>query len=218
MTLADLHQKHKNDDIYVLGSGPSLGYISPGFLKDKVVICVNNTIDYVSEAHYLYLIAKEPTTKMQKQVVEKGGLLVTCPFRCGNRRCGKNVILDPDKTVMFAGRIGCVQNERQRKYLEKSASTLYTGVHLAAFMGAKAVVLIGHDCGTLDGEVHASDYDKVGAQTPPDRYKSWMCSLSVEHNTLRLKKILKELYDVEVYSLNPFINFGLEGHKYESFS
>ena len=33
-----------------------------------------------------------------------------------------------------------------------SGSTITTAIHLAAHMGAKYIILLGHDCGTLDGE------------------------------------------------------------------
>ena len=38
---------------------------------------------------------------------------------------------------------------------------------------------------------------------------------TIESNTLEVKKKIKEVYNCNIYSLNPFINFGLEGHKYE---
>jgi hypothetical protein len=31
-------------------------------------------------------------------------------------------------------------------------------MHLAAYMGAKNIILIGHDCGTLNGEPNFKDY------------------------------------------------------------
>jgi len=39
---------------------------------------------------------------------------------------------------------------------------------------------------------------------------------SIETQTLKVKERVKEEYGSNVYSLNPFINFGLEGHRYTS--
>jgi len=41
-------------------------------------------------------------------------------------------------------------------------------------------------------------------------------SNNIEAHTLALKRRLKEVYGTNVYSLNPFINFNLEGHEYSS--
>jgi len=218
MFLSDLCAIHTDQDIYVLGSGPSLGYVSERFFNDKIVICVNNTIDFVSKAQHLYLVAKEPTIKMQEQIREKNGILVTCERRFGAKG-ETNQILHPYYTIFFkpeegSSKYGVCQITR----LERAASTIATAIHLAGFMGAKAVMLIGHDCGTLDGQVHVEGYDKSEAVTPESYYPKWMKQFCVEQQTLVLKQILKAKYGTEIYSVNPFINFGLEGHSYQSFS
>ena len=215
--LSKLRLKHKAQDVYVLGSGPSLGYVNDRFLNDKIIICVNNTIDFVTEAQHMYLVAKEPTRKMQEQIRQKNGLLVTCERRFGGRGAD-NEILYPDQTVLFQPREGAIKDVDQLTCLERSASTMSTAIHLAAFLGAKTILLIGHDCGKLDEKVHADDYDKSEAVTPESYYSKWMGQFCVEQQTLVLKQILKIKYDIEMYSVNPFINFGLEGHSYQSFS
>ena len=45
-----------------------------------------------------------------------------------------------------------------------------------------------------------------------------MSGLTIESNTLEVKKKIKEVYNCNIYSLNPFINFGLEGHKYDKYT
>ena len=87
-------------------------------------------------------------------------------------------------------------------------------------MGAKYIILVGHDCGTLDGEPNFNGYHddstysiSHGNEEPKEKYKLWLSE--IEEQTITLKKLLKEKYGCEIYSLNPFINFGLEGHRYE---
>ena len=48
-------------------------------------------------------------------------------------------------------------------------------------------------------------------------YKKWMIKNKIEMKTLKIKKVLKEKWNVHVYSLNPFINYNLEGHKFKPF-
>ena len=38
-----------------------------------------------------------------------------------------------------------------------------------------------------------------------------------ELDSEQVKEKIYDVYGVPIYSLNPFWNFGLEGHKYESF-
>jgi len=64
--------------------------------------------------------------------------------------------------------------------------------------------MVGADCGTLDGEHRVAGY--------PDGDKLWV--LYNEHHAL-MKAWLQREYDVTVYSLNPFINFNLEGHTFK---
>jgi hypothetical protein len=119
-----------------------------------------------------------------------------------------------------------------------SASTFATAVHLAAYMGARRIYLAGHDCGTLDGQVNFAGYhDEATLATWSDRrfkgkgpeyrkhltsrYTSWLTGggilgdLNIENDTIALKSLLRERYGVGVHSINPFINFGLEGHAYD---
>jgi hypothetical protein len=37
----------------------------------------------------------------------------------------------------------------------------------------------------------------------------------IETSTIQLRTRIKEVYGCNLYSLNPFVNFGIEGHKYE---
>tara|TARA_Y100000593_G_C4082470_1_gene224508 strand:+ start:35 stop:310 length:276 start_codon:yes stop_codon:yes gene_type:complete len=82
-------------------------------------------------------------------------------------------------------------------------------------MGAKNIILCGHDCGTIDGQVTIKDYYKniSPVQGSLRHYNHWLTK-SIEGHTIALKKKVKEIYGANVFSLNPFINMGLEGHAY----
>ena len=218
MKLAALKHKHSNEDIYVVGSGPTLNYIATSFFVNKIVICVNHTINHIPSARALYLIAKEPTKSMQQSAANKNALIVMCKHHSGVAKNPLNEKFHPDRTVIFAAKPNVAHRKDQMEALERSSSTIISGIHLAAYMDAKNIILVGHDCGTIDKEAHVSGYSKEKAVMQGDgAYKKWMKKNKVEIKTLKIKEILKEHYDINLYSLNPFINFGLEGHKYERF-
>tara|TARA_Y100000034_G_scaffold134066_1_gene201500 strand:- start:7380 stop:8048 length:669 start_codon:yes stop_codon:yes gene_type:complete len=215
-TIKPLFKKNEGEDIYVLGSGPSLGFVDPSFFENKIVVAVNNTVHYVNGCKALYAIAKEPNATMQQAIKDKDGLLI-----CTLKKCGMgqhfNKINFPGRTHIFGPKCGIAENTEQKEALEYSNSTIVSGIHLAAFLGAKNIILVGHDCGTIDEEIHAPDYDKSTAQTPDEKYANWMKGRHIEKQTLQFKKIIKKEWGVNIYSLNPFINYNLEGHTFKSF-
>ena len=100
-------------------------------------------------------------------------------------------------------------------FLCVSFSTITTSIHFAYHIGAKNIILVGVDHGTLDGKHTFDGYYKNIKESPWgnwDQYKSWLKQLNKD--TIAIKKRINQL-GTNVYSLNPFINFSLEGHKYE---
>lgn len=215
--LKSLKNKHPNRDIYILGSGPSLSFIDSSFLHGKIVICINHTIELpivTKKTPHLYLVAKEPTKKMHDAAKNKNALIVMCHTHSGNKGAPKNEMYYPDITVLFSAIGGCITNKTQTTKLERSTSTIISGMHLAVFMGCKNILLIGHDCGSLNGERHVDGYSKEGAVNPTGKYHAWISGHNIEGKTIKFKKAIKNLYGVNTYSINPFINFGLEGNSF----
>jgi len=210
-----LKNKHLNSDIYVIGSGPSLSFIDPSFFDNKIVVCINYTIEKVSSPE-LYLVAKEPSEQMQIVANQKNATIVMCERHSGVPKNSLNIVYFPERTYIFEPMIGCIKN-RPDKMLERSSSTIVTGMHLAAFMGAKNIMLVGHDCGWIDKEMHCEKYNKKDAVMRGEGYIKWMKSNKVEQKSIDAKKQLKQFYKCNVYSINPFINFNLENHKFKTF-
>lgn len=217
-SISKLKDKHPKSDIYVIGSGPSLNFIDASFFSNKIVICVNGTISHVSNFAEAYLVAKEPHETMQDMAFKKKASIVMCLHHSGVETNPLNKVCYPDITYVFKPMQSIIKDTKQTDALERSSSTIVTGIHLAAFLGAKNVILVGHDCGFINGNVHVTGYDKKHAVTKGgNAYNKWMANNKVEKKSIEAKKLLKQFYDVNVYSLNPFINFGLEGNKYKAF-
>lgn len=209
---------HKNKDIYVIGSGKSLDFIDTSFFDNKITIGVNQvlkkvycqynvrkelkffeeSLSFLKQDNILFL--SEGCTSYKKEYIEK------------NHPEDKRIVLfkhQENKLVLKE-----LPNENE---IVVSWSTITSAIHIAAYMGAKNIILVGHDCGTLDNECNFSGYHTQKtlslSHKNGEAYKKWVPK--IEEQTITLKKLLKEKYNCNVYSLNPFINFGLEGHKYQ---
>ena len=95
-----------------------------------------------------------------------------------------------------------------------SYSTITSAIHLAAFMGAANILLVGHDCGRVDGELKFAGYfESDFQQSNPGFYEQFIGN--IEPQTLVLRDRIGEVYGgCRVYSLNPWVNLGLEGHRW----
>ena len=209
--ISELKNIHNGYDIYVVASGASAGYITPGFFDNKIAIGVNeiwkrfNNLDYIVRKESVRMDASVLASKSM------GFKLIASRHSCGTLHYPKNEGMD----YMFDH-----HDNKQRNInldvigtdkIVVSYSTITSAIHIAAYMGAANIILIGHDCGTLDDQINISVY----AESPygKDFYREFITQ--IEPQTLVLRERIKEVYDCNVYSLNPFINFGLEGHEYK---
>jgi len=94
-----------------------------------------------------------------------------------------------------------------------SWSSITSGMHLGAYMGAKNIIMIGQDSGSINDKYWVDGYhhynksqDKLDFEI--EKVKKF------EQQSITVKEVLKELYGCNIHSLNPFINYNLEGHKY----
>jgi hypothetical protein len=201
--LKDLVDIWEGETVYVLGSGSSLNFIDPAFFDDKKCVAINfvgrefGLKNFVTFTHYVNDAVEvasafpdfpvvllrwkedEPSTSHIKNIVSI--------YQSATPPGDSFTPYDFDGEGLLFG-----------------SSSLHGGMHFAVLMGAKNIVLVGADCGTIDGEHRVAGY--------VDGWKPW----NVYEQHLRLmKQWLKEVYDCNVYSLNPFVNFNLEGHKFE---
>ena len=85
--------------------------------------------------------------------------------------------------------IHSLPNENQ---LIVSYSTITSGIHLAAHMGAKNIILVGHDCGSINNECNFKNYHiKTMKQKNEDEYKKWLNK--IETQTIDLKRMLRNI-------------------------
>lgn len=209
--LQELKNIHAEEDAWVIAAGPSAGLIDPAFFDGKLTIGVNRIWDRFD---VYYLVIKEGT--VLDDALESGAVVVASHYHCGALGASENE--DPAGRDFYRfdhadNKIRTIDpDEIGGDRLVVSYSTITSAIHLAAYMGAANIILVGHDCGTLDGERNFNEYPDP-LSSDPDFYGRFL--KEIEPQTVELKRLLKSEYGCRIYSLNPFINFGLEGARYE---
>lgn len=208
--LKDIHKGH---DVYVIASGASAGFVDPEFFRNKYTIGVN---DVWKRFYYLDYIVRKDANRMTGTADfcrHTGTKLIVSKYNAGNFNSGLNdlkhadYVFEHDNNEHTSVNLDVVGTDK----IIVSYSTITSAIHLAAYMGAENIIIVGHDCGLLDGKMNMDEYP-----TSPfgDKFYSKFISV-IEPQTKAVRQRIKDVYGCNLYSLNPFLNFGLEDHIYE---
>ena len=210
-TFDDLRFNWHGETAWVVGSGSTLGFVDPLFFHGKRTIAVNHSAQVHGFApsfvfsHYHSII---------KDALLPQSIGVTLRRDTVTR---EEWVDQPLNVVLFdspyedpAGP-GWDPFERPDGDLLYGSTSLHGAMHLAAHLGASHAVLVGADCGWLDGHDRIAGYP--AGENPPEK----VLGIFERHNR-RMKQWLKERYRIDVYSLNPFLNLNLEGHEFRGAS
>lgn len=203
---------YKGADVYVLASGASLGFFDPDIFADKVCVCVNNVgktlglASYFTVTHYHLDAVNNARWRPDLPVIAPtADLGAGGPEEWrGGAITEPNIYFFDTNPQMF----GAFDPDRHwptdPEWLAAGPTSLHMTMHFAAYLGAKTIWLVGADCGLVDGASNVNGY------RPGDNpMQVWQDALPRVANVLRSK-------GVRVHSLNPFVNFALEGHAYRS--
>lgn len=205
---------HKGHDVYVIASGASAGFINPAFFENKWSIGVNEVWKRF-DPDYLLRKESQRADEAWEYCQSSGAKMIVSEWSCGSQSCGKNDLTKCDYWFEHG------ENKMQKLDLSiigtdkiiVSFSTITSAIHLAAYMGASNIILVGHDCGTLDGKQNFPEYPEPIHEKGRKFYKSFLGM--IEPQTKAIRERIRQVYGCNIYSLNPFLNFGLEGHEYE---
>ena len=191
--LEELKDKHKGEDIWGICAGSSMNYISSDFFENKLVIGQNDVFKHYPCDYVLMKDCMEEP-RFPRAIHDNA-------YVCNHNK----------RVKTFEEELSGLSDEE----IIVSRSSVTSLIHVAAYMGAKNIILVGHDCGRLDGDLYYDGYteqDWISAGNWVDADK-FMGELEVQ--TQAVRAFLKQKYDCNIHSLNPFLNFGLEGHIYE---
>lgn len=205
---------HKNEDIYIIASGKSIDFIDKSFFDNKILIGINQSYKYimpkylVRKEHEFIDIVLKNTDENVLHFISKGNCGGLKKLISNNYKNKENIII-----YNHNQNIHDLKELPEDNKLVVSYSTITTGIHLAAYMGAKNIILVGHDCGTINGESNFKCYYDNNINADKNiNYYNWLKEIS--SHTVKLKKLLKQKYNCNVLSLNPFVNLRLENNKF----
>ena len=220
--LSILKNVHINKDVWILASGSSMNFISDSFFDNKITIALNRVCKYFQSS---YIVFKEFNLELHKQILtNKSAKIICSKHRYGN--LGEPINNFDFDYYFFehtsqVGRQGIPDgwpdvNEINTTHdnIVVSYSTITSALHIAAYMGAKNIIICGHDCGTIDGKSTIDGYydDTKPQHGNEENYISWLGE--IENHTVLVSEKLKEIYGCNIHSLNPFVNFNFEGRNY----
>lgn len=170
-----LFQQFQNKDIYIFGNGPSLFQINPEDYKDKICFGINFSFEFMPYMDYIFVHVIETYQAIQKVVDNRKLVLPDTLVRQWYRDSNKNIKPNRIQTQNEKAYIYPCQNPAERNInkkhvlLEKGteiftwSTTTHSAIHLAAYMGAKNIFLIGVDYQLFpNGKVHfESKYSSI---------------------------------------------------------
>ena len=196
MRISKLYGKFKNSTAYIVGTGPSLRLFPLDFLKGKPCIGLNQAWRHLPLA---YSITVHPELVLDYQK-EKSPNLTTWIVK---RKAPMNSLSLDDKNfyVFETGQddLGLVKNRTPDKLII-SRGIQCTALDMAARMGAKTIIMVGVDMGSLDGDHHGHDQHVRFHGVDPDlAYKEY------RHHTAKVRKVLRDEFSIDVLTLSPFL-------------
>jgi len=218
--VAQLKDLHKDQDIWVLGSGSSLNYIDKSFFDNKITVTINEVIEcYLPTSTYMVTKYHQVANQIASQYKNTKVIVSHKQYGNNNNKTGMTETKFDNLYIFYHN-----QNQANSTPIKKlipmeddhliaSWSSITSGIHLAAHMGAKNIILVGHDGGAIDGRNWVDGYSH---NDKPENQQESTAARNIEFQkaTIELKEILKEVYGCNIHSLNPFISLKLEGHTF----
>ena len=201
----------KGQLVFVFGSGKSLDYINPRMFDGQPCVATNRVgktfglKEYFTVTHHYEAGEFYPALGIDQPIITPDRdttKLEMSPLG------DKNNVFRYKASRQYFSNFNVQQHwPRDHDTLVVGSTGLHSAMHFAQFAGASTIILVGADTGRLDGETNFGDYLRSG----PETQQSWVAW--EQHNRQVADRIRS--MGCAVHSLNPFINFGLEGHTFE---
>lgn len=225
--ISDFKNKHLGEDIWIICAGSSMNYIDTSFFDNKITLGVNKV---GKKYRCKYAILKDLVKNGAKEIAEcesppfnsdyvfasewdKGGLV---PYLNTDPSLNKLYEKYPDKFYFYKHIKNGFKDESafdMEDHFFISTSTISTAVHVSAYMGAKNIMICGHDLLSIDNKMYFDEYGK-----PPTKgMQDFFINRDIHADTKLVRERVKEIYGCNVHTLNPFIGYDMEGLAFNRF-
>ena len=202
---------HRGETLWVLASGASLDYIDPAFFDDKTCVCVNKVgltlglREFYTVTHYwldaIIVGEKHPGLPI---ITTRDCLVTTGPEVAPYEPTDANIYKFATGPQMYGAFDPDLHWPEDPDALVVGPTGLHMTMHFAQYLGAATIILVGADCGHLGGKSNFTGY-AVG----DNPMGVWQRTLPGVADQIRKR-------GTAVHSLNPFVNFALEGTSFHS--
>ena len=211
--VSDLKNIHRGEDVYVLGSGSTMNHLAQDFFDNKITIGVNRICRFF---RCNYTIAKDHLGL--GEILDSGehGKVVLSKHRYGNNAELINTT-DIDHYIFdhpcnnhtpnpYCPDLSVITKDSDK--IVVSNSTITSAIHLAAYMGAKNIVLCGHDCCEINGKSWVNGYyDHV--KPVHQNQKGYNDFLDrIKQHTIDVKGKISKEFGCNILTLSPFLFHG----------
>lgn len=200
---------HAGETLWVVGSGATAGYVPSRFFDDKTVVAVNYAGTVLGLRRF-YSVSNHhddaqtiATTRPGLPVITSEVEQVPAGDSTGVTADATNIVKVPTITQPFASFDTRKHWPTDPDLFTVGPTSLHMALRWAWYLGAAHIVLVGADCGDLDGAARINDY-------PPGHlhFELWERTLRDIAGRLRAD-------GVSITSLNPFVTLALEGHTFQ---
>ena len=199
---------HAGETVWVVGSGRTAQFVSPRFFDDKTVVAVNYGGTVLGLRRF-YSVSNHHDDAQAVAVARPGMPVITSEREMvppqdstGVQATAANIVRVPTIEQPY-DRFNTAEHwPTDPDLFAIGPTSTHLAMRWAQYLGAAHIVLVGVDCGALDGEGRVADY-------PPGHlhYRMWESMLRDIAQRLRAD-------GVSVTSLNPFVTLALEGHTF----
>lgn len=216
--LEDLRNKHKGEEIWVIGAGPSLDDYPIDFFEDKICLCVNMVCSVFIDigdgiekfkSRVFYSVSSHDegprwVVRHVPQQLKNFFLIYHPPHKKRPRRsycCPEDFNEDPywirnsfgvQKTrasdATFAAMAKCIMTERNDCSYFCRGTTLHWAISVAAVLGAKKIYLVGAEAKGGHMKKHGSLYT----------YKQVIGFISTWHSGVKSLAAVFKSYGIEI--------------------
>lgn len=206
MRIQTLDGYFSRQTVYIVGTGPSLRCLDLDFLKSQRTIGINQCWKY---------FCPDFSVTVHPELVQEYEAAHRDPFGPRTRWIVKkkppmvHLELDDDKYYVFNTSYEVkVVRERPLDTLFLGEGAQTTAMDAAARMGAAAIVLVGCDAASLEGDFHGHDqHVRWVGRKPDDQYRLY------RESTASVRSELRKM-GVPVMTLSPFIGLAAAAEDY----